>query len=335
MLTCHALTTRGFHRPRNAVIIVVLLWSLTFGVCTPQLWLQRLHVSLYCPPGQNITIVFSCIEAPANSGIDISWYTVGNYIAYFLCPLVLMTCAYGAIVQRLWGRMPVGDVRQTANSASSLQKRRLAKMLISIMAAFFFCWLPFHTVNLIKVLIEGTTSRELDMGLKLLGYCNSVVNPIIYAVLHRKYRAQMLLIGQQCHRFGKELSPSGWLKAPSGASPRERPTTEPGPETIPLKKTKYRANKDSYGGSASEDGLQTMETDCPEQSCNPIKSCALRWKLVNNWLISRITTSRIFWTRAPRSSTAVSKHWREFCVHSLKFECSSCLWEVIKQKIPL
>ena len=211
LLTCHALTTRWFHRPRNAAIIVVLLWLLTFGVCTPQLWLQRIHEFFHCQPGQNITLVLvsSCVEY---HGIDILWYTLGTYIAYFLCPLVLMTCAYGAIVQRLWGRMPVGDVRQTANSASSVQNWRLTKMFISIMAAFFFCWLPFYTVNRLKVLIEVTTSRELDMGLKLLGYCNIVVNPIFYAVLHRNYRAQMLIIGQKCRRFGKEPTPSGQLQ---------------------------------------------------------------------------------------------------------------------------
>ena len=61
---------------------------------------------------------------------------------------------------------------------------------------FFLCWLPFFSLNVAHVFIMWNQSKlwtptldALFVVFTWLGYLNSTLNPIIYSLINRKFRA--------------------------------------------------------------------------------------------------------------------------------------------------
>lgn len=65
---------------------------------------------------------------------------------------------------------------------------KAAKTLGIIVGGFIFCWLPFFTVYLIRAFCDNCIERLLFSILFWLGYCNSALNPLIYALFSNDFR---------------------------------------------------------------------------------------------------------------------------------------------------
>ena len=66
---------------------------------------------------------------------------------------------------------------------------RAIKTLGTIVGAFVLCWLPFFTVTISKPFCSCEIPRVMDGIVLWLGYCNSLINPIIYAACNRDFHA--------------------------------------------------------------------------------------------------------------------------------------------------
>lgn len=65
---------------------------------------------------------------------------------------------------------------------------KAAKTLGIIVGGFIFCWLPFFTVYLIRAFCDNCIEQLLFSILFWLGYCNSALNPLIYALFSNDFR---------------------------------------------------------------------------------------------------------------------------------------------------
>uniref|UniRef100_A0A914QKH1 G-protein coupled receptors family 1 profile domain-containing protein n=1 Tax=Panagrolaimus davidi TaxID=227884 RepID=A0A914QKH1_9BILA len=86
------------------------------------------------------------------------------------------------------------------------RETRATKLVATVMVVFLVCWLPFFTLNMVKVykLIFNTWPTELE-GLfhwfTALGYLNSSINFFIYAAINQKFRSSFRrLVGLQRKR---------------------------------------------------------------------------------------------------------------------------------------
>jgi len=70
------------------------------------------------------------------------------------------------------------------------KERKASTTLGIIMGAFVSCWLPFFVLALVRPFLnDPDTIPDFLSGLFLwLGYCNSLLNPIIYAILNKDFR---------------------------------------------------------------------------------------------------------------------------------------------------
>ena len=79
---------------------------------------------------------------------------------------------------------------------------KAAKTLAIIVGLFILCWLPFFTMYLIRAFCDDCIPTLLFSVLFWLGYCNSAVNPMIYALFSKDFRFAFKRIICKCFCSG-------------------------------------------------------------------------------------------------------------------------------------
>ncbi|KAF1386969.1 hypothetical protein PFLUV_G00100380 [Perca fluviatilis] len=110
----------------------------------------------------------------------------------FLLPLVILLVCYCSLAQLLsrhFGRGPRPDRRR---------QRRLLRVIVTLVMAFFLCWLPLHVNKTVSMLLEFgfvPYSCSVDQILlaaqpyvTCLAYLNSCLNPLLYAACDPSFR---------------------------------------------------------------------------------------------------------------------------------------------------
>ena len=68
------------------------------------------------------------------------------------------------------------------------KEKRAAKTVGVIIGVFILCWAPLFTVYLVGAFCRGCTPTRLFHVFFWLGYCNSAINPFIYALCSKEFR---------------------------------------------------------------------------------------------------------------------------------------------------
>ncbi|CAD6208821.1 GSCOCG00003628001-RA-CDS [Cotesia congregata] len=136
-------------------------------------------------------------------------------LLFFIIPMILITILYSMIGLKLRKSrmMKKRNIRnQGTRSAQESRKskwdnrntgkssRRVVKMLVAVVIAFFICWAPFHVQRLIAIYGTGNdrvTSKSKAMILLyniftylsgVLYYVSTTINPILYNIMSNKFR---------------------------------------------------------------------------------------------------------------------------------------------------
>ena len=92
------------------------------------------------------------------------------------------------------------------------RERKAARTLVIITGAFIICWLPFFIIAVIRPFIQKKVPiPPLAESITLwLGYCNSLLNPIIYTIFNPEFRAafQKILFGKYGRKYRQNKSRS-------------------------------------------------------------------------------------------------------------------------------
>ncbi|XP_053316245.1 trace amine-associated receptor 4-like [Spea bombifrons] len=117
-------------------------------------------------------------------------WSIFNTLICFYIPGTMMIGIYIHIfyIARKQAKMIQGQpnyMESNTKSKNSLKiESKAAKTLSLIMGVFILCWLPFFIVALVDPFLNFTTSDNINNAVLWLGYFNSTVNPIIYALFY-------------------------------------------------------------------------------------------------------------------------------------------------------
>ncbi|XP_074040996.1 tachykinin-like peptides receptor 99D isoform X2 [Leptinotarsa decemlineata] len=118
-------------------------------------------------------------------------YNICFTVITYIIPIGAMIFTYTRIGVELWGSQSIGEIteRQMKNIES---KRKVVKMLITIVTLFAVCWLPYHVYFLVIFYFPSLTGlqyiQEVYLFIYWLAMSNSMYNPIIYCWMNARFR---------------------------------------------------------------------------------------------------------------------------------------------------
>uniref|UniRef100_A0A8C3ACP3 Apelin receptor 2 n=1 Tax=Cyclopterus lumpus TaxID=8103 RepID=A0A8C3ACP3_CYCLU len=211
--------------PSRALWILGGVWVLAGVLALPGLLLRSVReLEPVHPTTDSGSVILSCqmdysmligaeVEEADREQAGMWWaaaLSVKSTLIGFLLPLVILLVCYCSLAQLLsrhFGRGPRPDRRR---------QRRLLRVIVTLVMAFFLCWLPLHVNKTVAMLLEFgfvPHSCSLDQILlsaqpyvTCLAYLNSCLNPLLYAAcdpsFRKRCRRALLLLCRTSRRGG-------------------------------------------------------------------------------------------------------------------------------------
>lgn len=180
-----ALTYGRMRRPWYAKLSCLAVWILGIILSVPTLTFREVKfISEY-----SVTAcILSYPSYTAELACDILLVLLG-----FIIPVTVISYCTCKIIQALhW------QVMERFNSVN--KERKATVLVLAVLLAFLLCWVPFHLVTILDILmrIEVLSGCALENALDIcnqiftyLALSNSVLNPILYVIVGKNFRKKV------------------------------------------------------------------------------------------------------------------------------------------------
>ncbi|XP_004716542.2 pyroglutamylated RF-amide peptide receptor [Echinops telfairi] len=211
----HPFKMKWQYTNRRAFTMLGLVWLVAVIVGSPMWHVQRLEIKYdFLYEKEHVC----CLEewaSPAHQKI----YTTFILVILFLLPLMVMLILYSKIGYELWIKKRVGDgsVLQTIHgkemSKIARRKKRAVMMMVTVVALFTVCWAPFHVVHMMieysnfEKEYDDVTIKMIFAIVQIIGFSNSICNPIVYAFMNENFKKNFLSAVCYC-LVNESLSPA-------------------------------------------------------------------------------------------------------------------------------
>ncbi len=162
---------------------LVLIWLFNILACIPMFFLSRVKHMWHGSVGEYCTEYFET-DAVRRA------YTLTLFIAYYVIPLFIIVVCYCLMTLSLKAKGQ-RDKPGRAAEANQSRNRKIARLVMVVVATFALCWGPIHLVHLQTDL--GTPEYSnifyiIKIVAHCLSYANSAINPIIYSFMSKSFR---------------------------------------------------------------------------------------------------------------------------------------------------
>ncbi|KAH8417811.1 hypothetical protein KR222_006235 [Zaprionus bogoriensis] len=180
---------------RYAKFIIAGIWLIALATAFPIPVVSRLEVPR--SPWHQKCEKYICREVWPE-GQQEFYYTMALLTLQFIVPLLVLIFTYTRIAIAVWGKRPPGEAENSRDQRMARSKRKMIKMMLTVVIVFTICWLPF---NILQVLL--TEMPKLDEWKSLpyvwfafhwLAMSHSCYNPIIYCYMNARFRGGFLQI---------------------------------------------------------------------------------------------------------------------------------------------
>ncbi|XP_051171097.1 RYamide receptor isoform X2 [Leptopilina boulardi] len=183
-------------RPRmsktHAKLLILAVWLLALIVSFPIAVVSKLDQ----PADRYIACDRYMCEEMWPSPQQRYYYSISLLVLQYLVPLLVMMFTYTSIAIMVWGKRPPGEAENTRDQRMAKSKRKMVKMMMTVVTVFTICWLPF---NVLILAVERNESLPRWQGfpflftaLHWLAMSHSCYNPVIYCWMNARFRAGFL-----------------------------------------------------------------------------------------------------------------------------------------------
>lgn len=177
----HPLRSRALRTPRNARAAVGLVWLLAALFSAP-------YLSYYG------TVRYGALElcVPAWEDARRRALDVATFAAGYLLPVAVVSLAYARTLRFLWAA--VGPAGAAAAEARRRATGRAGRAMLAVAALYALCWGPHHALILCfwyGRFAFSPATYACRLASHCLAYANSCLNPLVYALASRHFRARL------------------------------------------------------------------------------------------------------------------------------------------------
>ncbi|XP_049279754.1 pyrokinin-1 receptor isoform X1 [Anopheles funestus] len=252
---CHPFLSHTMSKLSRAIRFIFVIWLIAILSAVP----QALQFGVTNQGGIDQCVVKRII---IQHSFELSTFL------FFFAPMTLITVLYALIGLKLRSStlMQRDGTLQRRNhfmpssrqsSANSQGTRRVLKMLVAVVVAFFLCWAPFHAQRLVYIYGVDKDHQPSDpLILKLfvvttyisgiLYYLSTCINPLLYNIMSNKFR----------QAFKETLSNCCQIARQSNSAQRSY-------RILPRRERRSAANKESSdisGNSIKDESLYSCST---------------------------------------------------------------------------
>ncbi|KAF5913267.1 neuromedin-U receptor 2 [Diceros bicornis minor] len=196
---------------RRALRIIGIIWGFSVLFSLPNTSIHGIELH-YFPNGSLVPGSATCTV------IKPMWIynliiQITSFLFYIL-PMTVISVLYYHMGLRLRKEQPLEADEVTANIQRPSRKS-VTKMLFVLVLVFAVCWTPFHVDRLFFSFVEEWTEplaavfNLIHVVSGVFFYLSSTVNPIIYNVLSRRFRAAFRnVISPSCKQWHSQHHPS-------------------------------------------------------------------------------------------------------------------------------
>ena len=168
---------------KQALGCLAIIWILSAVFLAPVLYVRNLKKVDFDHFGISVTV---CIELWPK-GIYRKSYAIFLLLLTYAIPILIISICYSLI-----GRTLCSDElhRKTSDSSSTVMmgRKRVARMLIVLIALFISCWLPYNIFSLSLDVSSHITDALILPFTLCLAHAHSAVNPVLYWFLNKNFR---------------------------------------------------------------------------------------------------------------------------------------------------
>ncbi|XP_074083467.1 pyroglutamylated RF-amide peptide receptor [Macrotis lagotis] len=196
----HPLKMKRQYTNKRAITMLGIVWLVAVIVGSPMWHVQQLEIKYdFLYEKEHIC----CLEE-WSSPVHQKIYTTFILIILFLLPLVVMLVLYSKIGYELWIKRRVGDssvlkaIHGNEMSKITRKKKRAVIMMVMVVSLFTVCWAPFHVIHMMMEYsdfekeYDDVTIKMIFAVVQIIGFSNSICNPIIYAFMNENFKKNYL-----------------------------------------------------------------------------------------------------------------------------------------------
>ncbi|XP_078046311.1 RYamide receptor [Augochlora pura] len=174
---------------RQAKFFIMVVWLLALAISSP----IAIVTKLTQPSIRHIQCDHYICQEVWPSTENRYYYSVALMILQYVVPIMVLVFTYTSIAVMVWGKRPPGEAENVRDQRMARSKRKMVKMMMTVVTVFSVCWLPF---NILTVLMDNNLSVSEWTGLPFLwmvvhwlAMSHSCYNPVIYCWMNATFRS--------------------------------------------------------------------------------------------------------------------------------------------------